>query len=284
LLTHSWIGAFALAAALAVAGAPAQAFDESIYPDFAGQWKKPRRNGTVAVINQWDITKPVGRGQQAPLTPEYQAIFEAGLADQEAGGQGNDPTGMCIPDGMPRAMNVIFPMEIVIQPKVVHIMIEYLSMLRRIYTDGRDFPKSFEPSYMGYSIGRIDEDGDGRYDVLEVETRQLKWPRTFDPSGVPLHMDNQTIVKERFYLEKANPDILHDDVTTIDHALTRPWTVDKWYQRERNPVWVEAICSEQNDHLKLGGEDYMVSADGFIMPAKKGQAPPDLKFFNQPQK
>jgi hypothetical protein len=34
-------------------------------------------------------------------------------------------------------------------------------------------------------------------------------------------------------------------------------------------VWVEAICSEQNDHLKLGG----VSADGFIMPAKKGQAP-----------
>jgi len=137
---------------------------------------------------------------------------------------------------------------------------------------------------MGYSIGRIDEDGDGRYDVLEVETRQLKGPRTFDPSGVPLHMDNQTIVKERFYLEKANPDILHDDVTTIDHALTRPWTVDKWYQRERNPVWVEAICSEQNDHLKLGGEDYMVSADGFIMPAKKGQAPPDLKFFNQPQK
>jgi hypothetical protein len=239
----------------------------------------------VAVINQWDITKPVGRGQQAPLTPEYQAIFEAGLADQEAGGQGNDPTGICIPDGMPRAMNVIFPMEIVIQPKVIHIMIEYLSMLRRIYTDGRDFPKSFEPSYMGYSIGRwIDEDGDGRYDVLEVETRQLKGPRTFDPSGVPLHKDNQTIVKERFYLDKANPDILHDDVTTIDHALTRPWTVDKWYQRERNPVWVEAICSEQNDHLKLGGEDYMVSADGFIMPAKKGQAPPDLKFFNLPRK
>jgi hypothetical protein len=132
-------------------------------------------------INQWDITKPVGRGQQAPLTPEYQAIFEAGLADQAAGGQGNDPTGICIPDGMPRAMNVIFP--IVIQPKVVHIMIEYLSMLRRIYTDGRDFPEGFEPSYMGYSIGKwIDEDGDGRYDALEVETRVLKGPRTFDPS------------------------------------------------------------------------------------------------------
>ena len=146
MLRRNWIGALAVAAAFAMAGAPAHAFDESKYPDFAGQWKKPRTNGTIAVINQWDITKPVGRGQQAPLTPEYQAIFEAGLADQAAGGQGNDPTGICIPDGMPRAMNVIFPMEIVIQPKVVHIMIEYLSMLRRIYTDGRDFPEGFEPS------------------------------------------------------------------------------------------------------------------------------------------
>jgi hypothetical protein len=115
-------------------------------------------------------------------------------------------------------------MEIVIQPKVIHIMIEYLNMLRRIYTDGRDFPEGFEPSYMGYSIGKwIDEDGDGRYDALEVETRLLKGPRTIDPSGALLHKDNQTVVKERFYLDKANPDILHEDVTTIDHALTRPW-------------------------------------------------------------
>jgi hypothetical protein len=86
-------------------------------------------------------------------------------------------------------------------------------------------------------------------------------------------------VKERFYLDKANPDILHDDITTFDHALTRPWTVNKWYIREPNPIWVEAVCSEGNDHLKLGGEDYMISADGFIMPAKKNQALPDLKFF-----
>jgi hypothetical protein len=86
LLRRNWIGALAFATALAMAGVPTHAFDESKYPDFAGQWKKPRTNGTIAVINQWDITKPVGRGQQAPLTPEYQAIFEAGLADQAAGG------------------------------------------------------------------------------------------------------------------------------------------------------------------------------------------------------
>jgi hypothetical protein len=277
---RSSIGSIALAAVAILAVSAAQAFDASRYPDWSGQWRRP-----AGVGNQWDTSKPARRGQQAPLTPEYQAIYEANLKDQAAGGQGTDPTYTCIPDGMPRAMNVIFPMEIVIQPHVTHIMIEYLSMLRRIYTDGRSWPENLEPSFMGYSIGQWrDEDGDGRYDALAIETRNLKGPRSFDASGIPLHEDNQTVVKERIYLDKANPDILHDEVTTIDHALTRPWTVIKNYHRVRNPVWVEAICAEGNQHVRIGAESYMLSADGYLMPAKKGQAPPDLRYFNQSRK
>jgi hypothetical protein len=277
---RSSIGSIALAAVAILAVSAAQAFDASRYPDWSGQWRRP-----AGVGNQWDTSKPARRGQQAPLTPEYQAIYEANLKDQAAGGQGTDPTYTCIPDGMPRAMNVIFPMEIIIQPHVTHIMIEYLSMLRRIYTDGRSWPENLEPSFMGYSIGQWrDEDGDGRYDALVIETRNLKGPRSFDASGIPLHEDNQTVVKERIYLDKANPDILHDEVTTIDHALTRPWTVIKNYHRVRNPVWVEAICAEGNQHVRIGAESYMLSADGYLMPAKKGQAPPDLRYFNQSRK
>jgi hypothetical protein len=276
---RSTIGSIALAAALIAAASSAQAFDETKYPDWSGQWRRP-----PGVGNQWDTSRPP-RQERPPLTPEYQAIYEANLKDQAAGGQGTDPTYTCIPDGMPRAMNVIFPMEIVIQPHVTHIMIEYLSMLRRIFTDGRDWPKEAEPSFMGYSIGKwIDEDGDGRYDALEVETRNLKGPRSFDASGIPLHADNETIVKDRIYLDKASPDILRNEVTTIDHALTRPWTVIKTYHRVRNPIWVEAICAEGNQHVRIGNENYMISADGYLMPAKKGQAPPDLRYFNQARK
>jgi hypothetical protein len=256
----------------------AQAFDETKYPDWTGQWK-------LGPPTKWDPIRPPGRGQQAPLTAEYQAIFEANLADQAAGGQGTDPTYICIPDGMPRAMNVVFPMEIVILPKTTYIMIEYLSMLRRIYTDGRDWPTEIEPSFMGYSIGKwVDESGAGQYGVLEIETRGMKGPRSFDPSGIPLHADNQTVVKERLYLDKTNPDILKNEITTIDNALTRPWTVIKNYRRDRNPIWIEAICSEANPHLRIGSENYMLSADGYLMPAKKGQAPPDLRYFNQSRK
>jgi hypothetical protein len=186
---------------------------------------------------------------------------------------------------MPRAMNLILPMEFVIKRNVTYIHMEYLSMLRRIYTDGRDFAPDEAPSWMGYSIGKwIDESGSGHYDALEVETRNLKNPRTYDASGMPMHKDAQTIVKERFYLDKSNPDILYDQVTTYDHALTKPWTVTKTMRREHNPIWVESVCNENNLQVNIGNEHYMLNEVGELMPAKKDQPPPDLKHFNQTKK
>src|SRR6516162_10673289 len=108
------IGIIALAGALAITIGDAQAFDDSKYPNLKGQWRRADLGGGQRGGLRFDSSKPPGKGQQAPLIPEYQAIFEANLADQAAGGQGTDPTYICIPDGMPRAMNVVFPMEIVI--------------------------------------------------------------------------------------------------------------------------------------------------------------------------
>jgi hypothetical protein len=51
--------------------------------------------------------------------------------------------------------------------------------------------------------------------------------RAYDATGLPLAFDNQSTFKERIYRDKADPKILHDEITVIDHALTRPWTVDK---------------------------------------------------------
>jgi len=137
---------------------------------------------------------------------------------------------------------------------------------------------------MGYSIGKWRDDGRGRHDVLEVETRNLKGPRTYDTSGLPLHKDNQTVVKERLYLDKTNPDALYDEVTVIDHALTRPWTVTKRYRRDRNLVRLEYDCSENNHHVLIGGQDYFLSGDDMLMPSKRGQVPPDLRYFDVPRK
>jgi hypothetical protein len=274
MLAKGMAGVLAWAAVVAITS-PAAAFDESKYPDFSGQWRKP-----VGIGNQWDQGKPLGRAQQPPLTAEYQAVFEASMADQRLGGQGNDPPSRCVPFGMPRIMTVVFSMEFVVMPNTTHILFDH-SLPRRVYTDGRDWPREIEPSFLGYSIGQwIDEDGDGRYDVLAIETRGLKGPRTYEGTGMPFHEDNATILKERIYLDKANPDVLHDEITTIDHALTRPWTITKNYRRDHKPIWFQWNCAEDNHHVLIGKEDYFLSADGLLMPGKRDQPPPDLRYFN----
>jgi hypothetical protein len=277
----------ALLVTLSTTVSSAQAHDESKYPNWKGQWGVILTTGLEGQTVKFDPTKPWGRGQEAPLTAEYRKVHEDSMADQAKGGLGNYPTATCYPGGMPRMMSV-GQYEYIVAPEITYILIGGEDHYRRIFTDGRPWPTNIEPTYQGYSIGRwIDTDGDGRYDVLEVETRgPFKGPRAYDATGLPLHFDNQSMFKERFYLDQTNPNILHNQITVIDHALTRPWTVDKTYRRNASPRpnWREFYCVEGNANVVIGKENYFLSADGLLMPAKKNQAPPDLRYFNQPQK
>jgi hypothetical protein len=274
MLYRSSIGAAALAAMLFMSIAGAKAEDTKKYPDWEGLWNRG------SPVGAWDPTKPPSAGQQAPLTPEYQAVFEANLAKANAGIQ-FDIKGTCGPVGMPRVMIMYEPMEIVIKPKVTYMLVESMSPIRRIYTDGRDWPKESDPAFVGYSIGKwLDTDGDGTYDTLEVETRNMRGPRLFD-STIPLAKDNETVVKEKIYLDRVDRDILRNEITTYDHALTRPWTVSRFYRREHNPIYEEYNCTEDNRWVVIGGELYLADGDGYLMPVQKNQPPPDMKYFQK---
>jgi hypothetical protein len=273
------VGSVILAAALALVSAVASAHDERKYPDFTAQWSRLPPGG------QWDPSRPGGLRQQAPLTPEYQAMLEAAIKGVVTGDQQFNAQARCYPSGMPRLMIGYEPLEFIVTPEKTFVRSDHLSgELRRIYTDGRDWPAVIRPSFSGYSIGKwIDVNGDGRYDVLEVETRGLKGPRLIEASGIPVHKDNRTIIKERFYLDPANENVLYDDITAIDNALTRPWTVQRSFKRERVPYWLELPCAEANSYLTMNGESYYLGADGLLMPTRKDQPQPDLKYFNQSQ-
>jgi hypothetical protein len=266
----------------------ARAFDDAQYPNLKGQWVRARAPAGVTGQAPFDPDKSWGLRQQAPLTPEYQARLEASVADQAAGGQGFWPSARCIAVGMPAIMTLYQAMEMIVLPEVTYVRIDHnRDTRRRIYTDGRDWPKGAQPSFDGYSIGRwLDTTGSGRFDTLEAETRLFKGPRAFEPSGMALHDDNQTIVRERIWLDRADPSLLHNDMTVFDHALTRPWSVAKKYRRldDKYPIWNEYMCAESTGILYVGNEMYFESGDGLLMPAKKGQAPPDLRYFDQPKK
>jgi hypothetical protein len=283
---RSSIAALAVATALNAAIDGAQAADDAKYPDWSGQWTVILTPGLAGQRVKFDPTKPWGPGQGAPLTAEYQKVLKESMADQANGGIGNCPGATCRAGGMPRMMSV-GQFEYIVTPETTYVLLGGEDHYRRIFTDGRDWPETIEPTYQGYSIGKwVDEDGDGRYDVLEVETRGFKGPRAYDGTGLPLAFDNQSIFRERFYLDKTNPSILHDMITVIDHALTRPWTVDKTFRRNPNPHpnWTEYYCAEGNNQVVIGKDNYFLSADGLLMPVRRGQPMPDLRYFKQTQK
>jgi hypothetical protein len=281
MLFRNPLGVIALAAALLMTVAAAKAHDESKYPDWSGQWRRVPDGGPP----RYDPSKRDGPGQQAPLTEEYKRIHEASMKEQSEGKQGLYLRSVkCIPMGMPYTMSIVFPFEFVITDKTTFILFEIMtSQPRRIYTDGRPWPQDVDPAartFNGLSMGKwIDDDGDGKYDVLESETRFMRLPRTFDQTGIAFHEDGKGVITERIYLDKTNPKFLYNEMTTVDSALTRPWSVKKKYERLPRVDWVENNCTEGNSDVVVGKEQYMVSGDEMLMPTRKNQPAPDLRYF-----
>ena len=257
--------------------ATAQVVDFGKYPNFSGQWSRPAGNP-----NNWrQVAGP------PPYTPESEKKFAEIQAISKEGSPANWPSTFCVPTGMPAMMNLYNPMEIVITPATTYVLMSHNNdQIRRIYTDGRSWPADgeYEPTYAGYSIGKwVDEDGDGKYDVLEVETRFIKDVRAYDVNGYPFADDGKTVIKERFFLDKSDPNTIYDEITVTDNALTRPYTKLMKALRSTNPhpIWFSEVCQEGNLWIKVGDEAYYISVDGKLMPSKKDQPPPDLRYFGR---
>src|SRR5437764_146814 len=125
------IGAAIITAALCVSvAAHAQ---EKKFPDWDGLW------GRGSPVGVWDPSKPPGPRQEAPLTPEYQAVYQSNLAKGRAG-TFFDIKGICGPAGMPRVMIGYEPTAIILKPNTLYMLADAMSPLRRIYTDARKSP------------------------------------------------------------------------------------------------------------------------------------------------
>jgi len=279
MLSRRTVQTLALAAMLTATVGGAEAQDKK-YPNWKGEWAAvfARMPGQQL---RFDPSKPFAKGQEAPLTDEYKKIYEDNLAEVAQGRQGLFLYhASCLPGGMPAMMSA-GTFEYVVTPDTTYIMSD--NDLRRIFTDGRPWPTDKQPTYQGFSIGKwSDEDGDGVYDTLEVETRgPFKGPRTYDASGLPLDFDNESTFQEKFFIDKKDPNLLHDAITVFDHALTRPWSADKTFRRsgEKYPNWDRISCLEGTGYVTIGKEYYMVTSDGYLMPTTKGQQPPDPKYF-----
>lgn len=171
-----------------------------------------------------------GRGGGPQLTPEYEAKRAAYKAPEDS------TTANCLPPGMPSIMTQPYPMEFLLTPGKVTIVIEAYTQVRHIYTDGRKLPEDPDPHYFGTSIGHWEGD------TLVVETVGFG-PNTFIAPGVG-HSDKMKIV-ERFRL--ADPDNMTMETTITDPAvLLAPIVTSSNLRRHRDWTITEYICEENN--------------------------------------
>jgi hypothetical protein len=84
-----------------------------------------------------------------------------------------------------------------------------------------------------------------------------------------------------YSLDKADANTLYDQITVFDHSLTRPYfRLQKAIRSSnRRPVRFANVYAENNIRVSIEHNAICRSADGKLMPSKKNQAPPDLRYF-----
>ena len=193
-------------------------------PDFSGVWETGGGGGG-------------GRGRGGPPAgPQLTPAAEAKRKELLARGAEDSQTANCLPPGMPGIMGQPYPMEFLLTPGKVTIVIEAYQQVRHIYTDGRSLPADPDARFHGTSIGRWEGD------TLVVETVGFS-PLTDLARNIP-HSGRMRIL-ERFRL--AEPDTMTIETTITDPGvLTAPFTSSRTLRRHRDWTIAEYICEENN--------------------------------------
>jgi hypothetical protein len=217
---------------------------------------KPNLNGIWQAINsaQWDIEAhsaapgvlneqlgaaysiPGGNGVvegDLPYRPEALAKKKENFTNRLK----LDPEVKCYLPGVPRAMYMPYPFQIMQNPKHVMMFFEFAGAVRTIYMDKADQIEAPADSWMGWSHGRWDGD------TLVIDTKGYLDTTWFDRAGN--YPSDALHTVERITPRSA--DTLMYEVTVEDpKVFTRPWKMSMpLYRRvERNAELVEFRCIE----------------------------------------
>ena len=179
--------------------------------------------------------RPAGR-EGAPYQPwAAQKVMEAynrrGI---------DDPTGQCLPAGLPRTVMLgLFPQQIVQTPTQIIMLYEYMNVFRVIPLNAKH-PEDLIPSYMGNSVGRWDGDS------LVVDVTGFN-DKTWLAGTGTFHTDALHIT-ERF--TRVDKDQINYEVTMEDpNVLTKPWTLRSTLMLREGSRLEEYVCAENNIDL-----------------------------------
>jgi len=202
-------------------------------PDFNGVWEVAPPGAAGRGAGQ-PRARGVSGGIAAPsLTPAYAAKAQALAREPKPE---DNQSANCLPPGMPAIMGQPYPIEILLTPGQVTIVIEAYTQVRHIYIDGRVLPDDPDPTFFGTSVGHWEDNS------LVVETVGFAQV----PRGLSFPYSDKMRIQERFRL--ADADTLSIETTITDpEALKAPYSMGtRTFKRHRSWTIAEYICEENN--------------------------------------
>jgi len=155
-----------------------------------------------------------------------------------------DPELKCYLPGIPRAMYMPYPFQIVQSTNKVHMAFEFTSTARTIHLDEVEGPPDF--TYMGHSVGKWEGD------TLVVDVTEFNGKNWFDRAGN--YHSEALHLTERF--TPIHKDAVQYEVTIEDpNVFTAPWKISMpLYRRlEKNAQLMEYRCIEFVEEFMYGG-------------------------------
>ena len=157
---------------------------------------------------------------QIPYTPEALARKQ----DNAAHWLDRDPELKCQLPGVPRAMYMSYPYQIVQSANKIHIFFAFSNAARVIHLDDVALPPDY--TLMGHSVGRWEGD------ALVVDVTYFNGKSWFDRAGN--HHSEALHLVERFTL--VTPNVINYEVTIEDpNVFTRPWRIAMPLYRRMEP-------------------------------------------------
>jgi hypothetical protein len=222
----------------------------------------PNLNGTWQVFNtaNWDLLDHTGHtGSAIPLgawgaVPPGQGVVEgntipytpAALATKKQNFENRlakDPEVRCYQPGVPRAMYMPYPFQIIQSKDAIVMAFQYAGAARTI--DMQKMPAAPVDTWMGYSGGHWEGD------TLVIETKGFNDRTWFDRAG-DFHSDALHVVER---ITPINAGALRYEATIEDSKVfTRPWKISTiLYKRlEKDAELLEFNCVEYVEEMMYG--------------------------------
>ncbi len=150
----------------------------------------------------------------------------------------DDPTGRCLPPGIPRANTLgLFPIQIVQTPRQVVILYEYMTIFRVIPLNAKH-RDDVEPTYMGDSVGHWEGD------TLVVDVTNFNDKTWLGGGTGNFHSEAMRITEK--YTRIGKDRINYTAIIEDPKVFTKPWVVESSMMLREGTHLGEYVCVENN--------------------------------------